>query len=133
MIFSGWVLIALTIIPSIIGLMGNDIYRGNIGTYFLIWFLPGVYTLYRGNKITKYIKSGALYESTLGDSSTKTINTTEYNTVHVTEYAYSVNNTNKTPASYKVVTCSGCGAKKKVLAGGVDTCEFCDTPLKADE
>lgn len=101
--FCGWILICLAIVPSIIGLLGNDIYRRNIGTYFVLWLLPGLYTLYRTNRITQFLKNGALYASALGKDNTKSNNTSAHNTVHSIHYNYSFNNASKA-TSYKVIT-----------------------------
>ncbi len=131
--FCGWISISLAIVPSIIGLLGNDIYRGNIGTYFVMWLLPGLYTLFRANRITKYLKDGTLYDSASRKDNTNSNNTSAHNTVHNIHYNYSFHNTSNKATKYKVITCSGCGAKKSIPVGSVDTCDFCDAPLQADE
>lgn len=132
--FCGWLSISLAIVPSIIGLLGNDIYRGNIGTYFVLWLLPGLYTLFRANRITMYLKNGTLYDSAARKENTNSNNTSTYNTAHNIHYNYSFHNASSNKETkYKVITCSGCGAKKSIPVGGVDTCDFCDTPLQADE
>lgn len=132
--FCGWILIFMAVFPTIIGLIGNDTYRENIGTYFVMWFLPGLYTLFRAGLITNYIKNSKMSDLNLEENKS--------NYSHVAKEDYMDRNIDsntifhniaKASCQYKVVTCTSCGAKKKMMVGTIDKCDFCDTPLECKD
>lgn len=122
--YCGWLLISLAIIPTVLGFSN---FLDSLRIFGTIWGLPGLYTLLRAYLISKYIGNHQINSSDMKnkvDSSTNITGT--YQNMNNT---YSHNVAPTAPTQFKIATCPGCGAKKKIKVGTVDNCDYCDTPL----